>query len=85
MVDKQQPNPYNIQTMKKILHTQLEYIVHKSNLDRATKDLQRLKRTGGTEEQIAVAKARVDALRERSKAANEAIDTAGVSKTTIGK
>jgi hypothetical protein len=71
--------------MKKILHTQLEYIVHKSNLDRATKDLQRLKRMKASEEEIAKAKARVDALRERSKAANEAIDTAGVSKTTIGK
>lgn len=70
---------------RKILDTQLNYIVHKSNFDRANKELQRLKRTGGTEEQIAVAKARVDALRERSRAANEAIDTAGVSKTTIGK
>jgi hypothetical protein len=70
---------------KKILDTQLNYIVHKSNLDRATRELQRLKRAGAPEEQIAVAKARVDALRERSRAANEAISTAGVSKTTIGK
>ena len=71
--------------MKKILHTQLEYIVHKSNLDRATKELQRLKRTGAPEEEIAKAKTRVDYLREKSKTANEAIGVAGVSKTTIGK
>lgn len=71
--------------MKKILHTQLEYIVHKSNLDRAQKELARLKRTGASEEEIAKAKTRVDYLREKSKAAVEAIDTAGVSKTTIGK
>lgn len=71
--------------MKKILHTQLEYIVHKSNLDRAQKELSRLKRTGASEEEIAKAKTRVDYLREKSKSAIEAIDTAGVSKTTIGK
>lgn len=71
--------------MKKILHTQLEYIVHKSNLERAQKELARLKRTGASEEEIAKAKTRVDYLREKSKAAVEAIDTAGVSKTTIGK
>lgn len=71
--------------MKKILSTQLDYIVHKSNLDRATKELQRLKRTGASEEEIAKAKTRVDYLREKSRAAVEAIDTAGVSKTTIGK
>jgi hypothetical protein len=71
--------------MKKILHTQLEYIVHKSNLERAQKELNRLKRTGASEEEIAKAKTRVDYLREKSKAAVEAIDTAGVSKTTIGK
>lgn len=70
---------------KKILDAQLNYIVHKSNFDRANKDLQRLKRANAPEEQIAVAKARVDALRERNRAANEAIDAAGVSKTTIGK
>jgi hypothetical protein len=71
--------------MKKILHTQLEYIVHKSNLDRAQKELARLKRTGASEEEIAKAKTRVDYLKEKNKAAVEAIDTAGVSKTTIGK
>ena len=71
--------------MKKILHTQLEYIVHKSNLERAQKELARLKRTGASEEEIAKAKTRVDYLKEKSKAAVEAIDTAGVSKTTIGK
>ena len=71
--------------MKKILHTQLEYIVHKSNLDRAQKELNRLKRTGASEEEIAKAKTRVDYLREKSKAADAAIDSAGFSKTTIGK
>ena len=38
-----------------------------------------------TEEEIAKAKTRVEYLRAKSKAANEAIDVAGVSKTTIGK
>lgn len=71
--------------MKKILSTQLDYIVHKSNLDRATRELSRLKRTGASEEEIAKAKARLDLLREKSKVANEAIAVAGVSKTTIGK
>jgi ABC-type taurine transport system substrate-binding protein len=71
--------------MKKILNTQLEYIVHKSNLDRAQKELARLKRTGASEEEIAKAKTRVEYLRAKSKVANEAIDTAGVSKTVIGK
>jgi len=71
--------------MKKILHSQLEYIVHKSNLDRAQKELSRLKRTGASEEEIAKAKTRVEYMREKNKVAVDAIDTAGVSKTTIGK
>lgn len=70
---------------KKILETQLNYIVHKSNLDRAQKDLTRLKRTGGSEEEIAKAKTRVEYLREKSRAAVEAINASGVSKTTVGK
>lgn len=71
--------------MKKILNTQLDYIVHKSNLDRATREFTRLKRSGASEEEIAKAKARIELLREKSKVANEAIAVAGVSKTTIGK
>lgn len=71
--------------MKKILSTQLDYIVHKSNYDRAHKELQRLKRTGASEEEIAKAKTQVEYLREKAKTANEAIGVAGVSKTTIGK
>jgi len=69
---------------KKILDTQLNYIVHKSNLERAQKELSRLKRTGASEEAVALAKARVDALREKSRAAVEAINSSGVSKTSIG-
>lgn len=71
--------------MKKILSTQLDYIVHKSNLDRANKELRRLKDMKASDEEIAVQKSRVDALREKSKAANEVINAAGHSKTTIGK
>ena len=71
---------------KKILDSQLNYIVHKSNLERAQKELARLKRTPGiTEEALALAKSRVDALREKSKAAVEQINISGVSKTSIGK
>jgi len=71
---------------KKILDSQLNYIVHKSNLERAQKELARLKRTPGiTEEALALAKSRVDALREKSKAAVEQINVSGVSKTSIGK
>jgi len=71
---------------KKILDTQLNYIVHKSNLERAQKELARLKRNPGTtEEALELAKSRVDALREKSRSANEAIGNAGVSKTSIGK
>jgi hypothetical protein len=69
---------------KKILDSQLNYIVHKSNLERAQKELSRLKRTGASEEAVALAKARVDALREKSRAAVEAINISGVSKTSIG-
>ena len=71
---------------KKILDSQLNYIVHKSNLERAQKELARLKRTPGvTEEALAVAQTRVDTLREKSKAAVEQINSSGVSKTSIGK
>jgi hypothetical protein len=70
---------------KKILNTQLNYIVHKSNLERAQKDLARLKRKPDvTEEELARAKATVDVLREKSRAAVEAINISGVSKTSIG-
>lgn len=71
--------------MKKILNTQLDYIVHKSNLDRAVRELSRLKRTGAGEDEIARAKTVVEALREKYKLSHEAIRVAGVSKTTIGK
>lgn len=71
--------------MKRILHTQLEYVVHKSNLDRATKELSRLKRTEADPAEIAKAQLRVDKLKEKSKIANQAIEASGVSKTTIGK
>jgi hypothetical protein len=69
---------------KKILDTQLNYIVHKSNLERAQKELARLKRTGASEEEVAKAKTRVELLREKSKVAVEAINASGVSKSTIG-
>lgn len=71
--------------MKKILATQLDYVVHKSNFDLANKELARLKRIGASDEDIAKAKARVDYAREKSNAAREAINAAGVSKTFIGK
>lgn len=71
--------------MKRILHTQLEYVVHKSNLDRANKELARLKRSGADPAEIAKAQFRVDKLKEKSKIANQAIEASGVSKTTIGK
>ena len=71
--------------MKRILHTQLEYVVHKSNLDRAKKELARLKRSGADPAEIAKAQLRVDNLKEKSKIANQAIEASGVSKTTIGK
>jgi hypothetical protein len=70
---------------KKILNTQLNYIVHKSNLERAQKDLARLKRKPDvTEEELDRAKANLDVLREKCRIAVEAINISGVSKTSIG-
>jgi hypothetical protein len=70
---------------KKILDSQLNYIVHKSNLERAQKELARLKRTPGTtDEALATAKNRVELLREKSKAAVDRINILGDSKSSIG-
>ena len=71
--------------MKRILGPQLDYIVHKSNADKAHKDLTRLKRTGASDEDIAKAQTRYDYMREKYRAAVETINASGVSKTTIGK
>jgi cell division protein FtsB len=69
---------------KKILATQLNYVVHKSNLERARRELARLKRTPNvTEEQLDLAKKRVDMLKEQNRAALEAINASGDSKTTM--
>lgn len=63
----------------------MNYIVNKSNLDRAQKEFLRLKRTpGATEEEIERAKARVDALREKNRVSLAEINAAGVSKNSIG-
>lgn len=70
---------------KRILHTQLNYIVNKSNFDRAQKELLRLKRTPGVpDEEIERAQARVDILREKNRISLQEINAAGVSKNSIG-
>lgn len=69
---------------KKILATQLNYVVHKSNLERARRELARLKRMSDvTEEQLDLAKKRVDMLKEQNRAALEAINASGDSKTNM--
>jgi hypothetical protein len=69
---------------KKILETQLNYVVHKSNLERARRELARLKRTPGvTDEQLEAAKNRVEALKQQSKQSLDAINASGDSKTNM--
>lgn len=69
---------------KRILETQLNYVVHKSNLERARKELSRLKSIKAPEDQIAQAQARVDYCKEKNRVALEAINASGHSKTTMG-
>lgn len=68
---------------KKILETQLNYVVHKSNLERARRELARLKDAGASEQDIARAQQRVDYCKEKNRAALEAINASGDSKTNI--
>jgi len=68
----------------KILETQLNYVVHKSNLERARRELSRLKAAKAPEGEIAQAQARVDYCKEKNRVALEAINVSGDSKTTIG-
>lgn len=70
---------------KKILETQLNYIVNKSNHDRARRELARLKsRPGTSKEDLAAMKARVNVLKQKDLASLEVINLSGESKTTIG-
>jgi succinate dehydrogenase/fumarate reductase flavoprotein subunit len=71
--------------MKKILISQLDYIVHKSNWERAHRDLQTLRRRSTTtEEELERARTRVQELKERYQEALKNIDRLGDSKSSIG-
>ena len=69
---------------RKILETQLNYVVHKSNLERARRTLAQLKAARASDTEIAAAQARVDYCKEKNRVALEAINLRGDSKTSIG-
>jgi phage shock protein A len=70
---------------KRILDSQLNYIVHKSNLERAQKEFNRLKRNPDTpKEKLEEFKARLEILKQKNQNAVNVINTAGLPKGSTG-